>query len=70
MSSNEIETNDVNGSRLAEQGSWSGSCSRQANIGRYHANPVNPGQNIWNRIEKPSKTGQGKKSLYLLLRVF
>ena len=23
----------------------------------------NPGQNIWNKIEKSSKTGQGKKSL-------
>ena len=23
----------------------------------------NPGQNIWNRIEKSSKTGQDKKSL-------
>ena len=25
--------------------------------------PHNPGQNIWNKIEKSSKTGQGKKSL-------
>ena len=40
MSNNEIETNDVNGSRLAEQGPSSGRCSRQGNIGRYHANPV------------------------------
>ena len=40
MSSNEIETNDVNGSRLAEQGPSSGRCSRQGNIGRHHANPV------------------------------
>ena len=39
MSSNEIETNDVNGSRLAEQGPSSGRFSRQGNIGR-HANPV------------------------------
>ena len=23
----------------------------------------NPGQNIWNKIEKPSKTGEDKKSL-------
>ena len=23
----------------------------------------NPGQNIWNKIEKSSKTGQGRKSL-------
>ena len=40
MSSNKIETNDVNGSRLAEQGPSSGRCSRQGNIGRHHANPV------------------------------
>ena len=40
MSSNEIETKDVNGSRLAEQEPTSGRCSRQGNIGRHHANPV------------------------------
>ena len=40
MSSNEIETNDVNGSRLAEQGPSSGRCSRQGSIGRHNANPV------------------------------
>ena len=40
MSSNEIETNDVNRSRLAEQGPSSSRCSRQGNIGRHHANPV------------------------------
>ena len=40
MSSNEIETNDVNGSRLAEQGPLSRRCSRQGNIDRHHANPV------------------------------
>ena len=40
MSSNEIETNDVNGSRLAEQGPSSGRCSRQGNIGRHNVNPV------------------------------
>ena len=40
MSSNETETNDVNGSQLAEQGPSSGRCSRQGNIGRHHANPV------------------------------
>ena len=40
MSSNEIETNEVNGSRLAEQGTSSSRCSRQGNIGRHHANPV------------------------------
>ena len=39
MSSNEIETNDVNGSQLAEQGPSSGRCFRPGNIGRHHANP-------------------------------
>ena len=41
MSSNEIETNDVNRSRLAEQEHSSGRCSRLGKIGRHHAN-VNP----------------------------
>ena len=61
MSSNEIETNDVNGSRLAEQGPSSGRCSRQGNIGHHHANPV---------ISKRRKmTSQGNKTVmecYLL----
>ena len=32
MFSNEIETNDVNGPRLAEQGPSSGRCSRQGTL--------------------------------------
>ena len=32
--SNEIETNKVNGSGLAEQGPFSGRCSRQGNISK------------------------------------
>ena len=40
MSTKQIETKDVNGSRLAEQGPSSGRCSRQGNDGRHHANPV------------------------------
>ena len=32
------------------------------NSGRKHGN-YNPGQNIWSKIEKSSKTGQIKKSL-------
>ena len=32
------------------------------NLGRKHGN-WNPGQNIWNKIEKSSKTEQVKKSL-------
>ena len=47
MSSNEIETNDVNGSQLAEQGPSSGRCSRQGNIGRHHANPVISKRRKW-----------------------
>ena len=40
MSSNEIQTNDVNGSQLAEQGPSVGRCFRKGNIGRHHANPA------------------------------
>ena len=40
MSTNETETNDVNGFQLAEQGPSSGRCSRQGNIGRHHADPA------------------------------
>ena len=53
MSSNEIQTNNVNGSRLAEQGPSSGRCSRQGNIGRHHANPVISKRRKW--------TSQGNK---------
>ena len=51
MSSNEIETNDVNGSRLAEQGPSSGRCSRQGNIGCHHANPVISKRRKWTSKE-------------------
>ena len=51
MSSNEIQTNDVNGSRLAEQGPSSGRCSRQGNIGRHHANPVISKRRKWTNQE-------------------
>ena len=51
MSSNEIQTNDVNGSRLAEQGPSSGRCSRQGNIGRHHANPVISKRRKWTTQE-------------------
>ena len=30
----------------------------------------NPGQNIWNKMEKSNKTGMAKKNLITLLRVF
>ena len=51
MSSNEIETNDVNGSQLAEQGPSSGRCSRQGNIGRHHVNPVISKKRKWTSQE-------------------
>ena len=50
-SSNEIKTNDVNGSRLAEQGPSSGRCSRQGNIGRHHADPVFRKKRKWTSQE-------------------
>ena len=51
MYSNEIEINDVNGSRLAEQGPSSGRCPRQGNIGRHHANPVISERRKWTSQE-------------------
>ena len=48
MSSNEIQTNDVNGSQFTEQGPSSGRCSRQGNIGcHHHANPVISTRRKW-----------------------
>ena len=47
MSSNEIETNDVNGSQLAEQGPSSGRCSQQGDIGRHQVNPVISKRRKW-----------------------
>ena len=51
MSSNEIETNDVNGFRLAEQGPSSSRCSRQGNIGRHHVSPVIINRRKWTSQE-------------------
>ena len=51
MSSNEIETKDVNGSQLTEQGPSSGRCSRQGNIGCHHANPVISKRRKWTSQE-------------------
>ena len=48
MSSNEIENNDVNGTRLGEQGPSSVRCSRQGNIGHHNANPVISKTKKWN----------------------
>ena len=51
MSSNEIETNNVNGCGLAEQGPSSSKCYRQENIGRPHANPVISKKRKWTSRE-------------------
>ena len=79
MSSNEIETNDVNGSRLAEQGPSSGRCSRQGNIGRHYANPVISNRRKWTSQEnkifmecyllsEPKISGYRKRMLSLWLQ--
>ena len=47
MSSNEIETNNVNGSRLAEQVPSSSRCSQQGNIVRHHVNPAISKRRKW-----------------------
>ena len=47
MSSNGIETNDVDGSQLAEQGPLFRTSSRQGNIGHHHANPVISKRGNW-----------------------
>ena len=51
MFNNEIETNNMNGSRLAEQGPSCGRCSRQGNIGRHHANLVKSNRRKWTSQE-------------------
>ena len=51
MSSNEIETNNINGSQLAEQGPLSGRCSQQGNIGHHHVNPVISKRRKWTSQE-------------------
>ena len=51
MSSIEIQTNDVNGSQLAEQGPSSGRCSQQRNISCHHANPVISKRRKWTTQE-------------------
>ena len=76
MSSNEVETNDVNGSRLAKQRSLSSRHSQQGNIGRHHANPVISKRKKWTSQEnkivmecyllsKPKIRGYRKRMLSL-----
>ena len=51
MSSNEIQTNELNGFRLAQQRPLSGRCSRQGNTGHNHANPVISKRREWTSQE-------------------
>ena len=51
MSTKQIETNDINKSRLAEQGPSSSRCSPQRNIGLHHANPVISKRRKWSSQE-------------------
>ena len=61
MSSNEIETKDVNESRLTEQVPLSGRYSRQRNTGCHHANPL-----ISKRRKWPSQENKIVMEYYLL----
>ena len=76
MSSNEIQTNNVNGSRLSQQGPSCSRCSRQGTTGRHHANPVISKRIKWNSQEnkivmesyllsEPKIRGYGKRMLSL-----
>ena len=51
MSSNEMKTNDMNGSRLPGQALSSGRCSQRGNIGCHHANPVISKRRNWTSQE-------------------
>ena len=51
MSRKNIETININGSRLADQGPSSGRCCRQGNIGHHHANPVISKRRKWTSQE-------------------
>ena len=70
----QIETNDVNGSRIAEHGLSSGRCSWQGNISRHHANPAISKRGKWSSQEnktvmecyllsEPKVRGYGKRML-------
>ena len=76
MSSNEIQTNNVNGSRLSQQGPSCSRCSRQGTTGCHHANPVISKRIKWNSQEnkivmesyllsEPKIRGYGKRMLSL-----
>ena len=81
MSSNEIETNNVNESQLTEQGPSSSKCSREGNISHHHANPVMSRRRKWTSQEnkiviecyllsKPKNRGYRKQMLSLWLQKF
>ena len=81
MSSNEIETNNVNESQLTEQGPSSSKCSREGNISHHHANPVISRRRKWTSQEnkiviecyllsKPKNRGYRKQMLSLWLQKF
>ena len=61
MPTNETQTNEMNGSRLAQQGPSCGRCSRPENIGRHHANPV-----ISKRRKSTSQENKTALECYLL----
>ena len=80
MSSNEIETSDINGSQLVEQGPSSDRCSRLGNIDLHHANPVISKRIKWTRQEnkfvmkcylliEPEIRGNRKRMLILWLQM-
>ena len=52
MSTKQIETNNINGSWLAEQEPLSGKCSWQGNIGHHHANCVICEGRKWSSLKK------------------
>ena len=79
MSSNEIKTDNVNGSQLAEQGPSPCRYSRQGNIGCHHANPGISQRRKWTSQEnkivieccllsEPKITGYRKRMLSLWLQ--
>ena len=51
MCSNDIETNDINGSQLLEQGPLFSRFSRKGNIGHHHANAVISKRRKWTSQE-------------------
>ena len=81
MSSNEIETNNVNESQLTEQGPSSSKCSREGNISHHHANPVISRRRKWTSQEnkiviecyllsKPKNRAYRRQMLSLWLQKF